>query len=156
MRRGESRQDYATPPEFFSACEKKFGPINFDLAASAHNTKCAHYFSKRDNSLAQEWHKIPGILYLNPPFDPIEPWAAKCSHESKLGAKILLLVPASVGSNWFRDHVFHQAHVYFLNGRIPFDPEHPKWGYPKDCVLIEYGFRALAACDFEIWNWKTP
>jgi phage N-6-adenine-methyltransferase len=94
--RGSSKQDYATPPDFMSAVEKRFGLVAFDLAASANNSKHANYFSESDNSLVQEWHKIPGNLWLNPPFDPITPWAQKCASESILGATIFFLVPASV------------------------------------------------------------
>lgn len=145
--RGKSKQNYATPPDFMLAVEKRFGSINFDLAAEAENAKHANYFTALDNSLVQEWHKIPGILWLNPPFSRIEPWAKKCADEAKLGARILFLVPAAVGANWFRDHVHRQALVLALNGRISFDLIAP---YPKDCVIACYGF----GVGFDTWTWK--
>lgn len=149
FKRGSSKQDYATPPEFMAAIARRFGTINFDLAASAHNAKHANYFSERDDSLRQEWHKIPGLLWLNPPFDNIAPWAEKCRAESKLGARILFLTPASIGSNWFSEHVFRSAFVHALNGRISFDGIAP---YPKDCILSVF-----PGDDFGVWNWrKTP
>lgn len=149
--RAGSKQDYATPPDFMAAVARRFGKINFDLAAHAENTKHPNFFSLEDDSLRQEWHMIPGWLWLNPPFDKIEPWAAKCHDASARGAKILFLTPASVGSNWFRDHVKMHAFVLSLNGRIHFDPTNPTWGYPKDCMLsvYAYGFHG-----FDSWTWK--
>lgn len=153
LARGRSKQDYATPPDFMLAVSRRFDPINFDLAAHEQNTKHANFFSIRDNSLVQEWHKIPGILWLNPPFDNIGPWAKKCAQEADMGAQILFLTPASVGSNWFADYVFPNAAVYGLVGRIAFDPLHPKWGYPKDCILSEFG--RCRGKQFDTWKWKA-
>lgn len=147
MARGKSKQDYATPPEFMLAVTSRFGPISFDLAASAHNTKHPKFYSEADDSLKQEWGK-DGLLWLNPPFDNITPWARKCAMTQR--TKILFLVPASVGSNWFRDYVYRRALVLFLNGRIAFDPLHPTWGYPKDCMLACYG---LGDPGFDVWTW---
>lgn len=145
--RGKSRQDYATPPEFIAAVERRFGPISFDLAAEAHNAKAPQYFCLRDNALVQPWHPIGGLLWLNPPFKDITPWAAKCREEAAQGARIAFLVPAAVGSNWFRDYVHERARVYFLNGRISFDGKN---GYPKDCLLALFSERP----GFEIWSWR--
>lgn len=149
--RGKSKQDYATPWGFIRACEKTYGPITFDLAASAENSKAPadHFFDKEDDSLIQPWHTIPGILWLNPPFDRIAPWADKCFRESLLGAKIFFLTPASVGSNWFRDHVHRRAMVLALNGRITF--EGAKDPYPKDCILSVYGIERPG---FDVWDWQ--
>jgi hypothetical protein len=41
----DSKQDYGTPREFLDACEKRFGPIIFDLAAHRGNKKHARYFA---------------------------------------------------------------------------------------------------------------
>jgi len=133
---------------------ERFGSPVYDLAASAQNTKCAHYFTEEQNSLIQAWHTIRALCFLNPPFDHIEPWAKKCMEESKLGLDILFLVPASVGSEWYHNYVHGSAMVYALRGRIPFDPEHPKWGYPKDCILCCYGFKRFGV-GFDTWKWRT-
>lgn len=150
LARHKSKQDYATPACFMEPLEKRFGKVTFDLAASADNTKADRWYSLEENSLVQHWCKLGGLLFLNPPFSNIEPWAEKCATEAKLGARILFLVPASVGSNWFRDHVHRHAFVLALNGRIPFDPENPTWGYPKDCLLACYSF----GVGFDTWTWK--
>ncbi len=135
-----------------AAVTKRFGPISFDLAAHAGNAKHANYYTEQDDSFTKSWHLISGLLWLNPPFDDIAPWAKKCASECKLGARILFLTPASVGSNWFRDHVHLHADVLALNGRICFDPVNPTWGYPKDCILSHYSYRDHLG--FDVWNWK--
>lgn len=150
-----SKQDYATPREFMAAVEARFGPIAFDLAAHADNAKARRWFGPggdAEDALAEPWHDLitfgDGLLWLNPPFADIAPWAAKCAREANAGANILLLVPAAVGSNWFRDHVFNRAAVYLLNGRLSFDGKAP---YPKDCLLAHYG-ETPHVC---VWDWRA-
>jgi phage N-6-adenine-methyltransferase len=146
--RGQSKQDYATPPDFMAAVSRKFGPLTWDLAASKDNTKAPYYYTEADNSLSKNWNDTWGTCWLNPPFSNITPWAKHCSIYGSYGRQILFLVPASVGSNWFRDYVFHSAMIYFLNGRIKFIgcTDH----YPKDCMLCHYGVTP----GIRIWSWQ--
>lgn len=143
--RGTSEQVVGTPQAFVEACQEKFGPITIDLAASAENAKRSRFITKEQDSLKVEWF-FEGIGWLNPEFKNIGQWARKCWESQVFGQKILMLVPASVGSNWYRDFVYRKAQTVFLNGRIQFvgsdDP------YPKDLMLCAYGFEN----DFEIWT----
>ncbi len=149
INRGGSDSTIATPWIFIQALEARFGPLAFDLAAEHHTAKAPRYFTKEDDSLKQDWHKIDGLQYLNPPYDNITPWARKCALESRLGAKILFLVPASVGSNWFADYVWPHSHVIGLNGRIMFvGQDH---GYPKDLMLDVFGGITHT---FSTWRWN--
>jgi len=140
--------------------ELHFGPIAFDLAASAHNTKHEHHFTEADDALSKPWSDIGDaserapLLWLNPPFSDIAPWAKKCSQEVAQGSHVLMLVPAAVGSNWFADFVFPFADVIALNGRIPFMPDKPSWGYPKDCMLCDYD-PIREGGDFSVWDWRA-
>jgi phage N-6-adenine-methyltransferase len=151
--RHRSKQDYETPPEFIAACEARFGPIVFDLAASFHNKKAECFFQESENSLIQPWHEIDllpnGTCWLNPPFGVIGPWASKCRLEAALGCRILMLTPASVDSNWWAENVHGVADVYFVSPRIQFlgadDP------YPKSLALSCFGF---ARAGYSPWRWK--
>ena len=147
LNRGNSETVVGTPRSFVTACELRYGPIVFDLAASAHNHKRGRFFSKEDNSLIQGWSEaLAGhIGWLNPPYDKIAPWARKADFEARLGARVLMLVPASVGSNWYRDYIHDRYLVVFINGRIRFVGH--KSGYPKDLMLIGFGMKP----GFEIW-----
>lgn len=145
-----SKQDYGTPREFIRAVEVEFGALQWDLAASTENRKAFRYFTEAQDSLMQEWALgCNGLLWLNPPFSRIAPWAQKCSVEASRGAEILMLVPASVGSNWYRDYVHPFAKVLALSPRLTFegcaDP------YPKDLILCCYGFGETG---LEPWQWK--
>lgn len=151
---GRSKQDYETPADLIAAVERRFGPIAFDLAAVATNAKAAEFYTPAEDALVQDWTRLEGLLWLNPPFADIAPWARKCM-ESILGPHrrrfeaLLLLVPASVGSNWFADFVHTRATVLALNPRLTFVGETQP--YPKDCLVCVWG---LWAPQFDVWRWK--
>ena len=151
QKRGKSKQDVGTPWEFIRAVERRFGPIVHDLAASADNTKALTYYSLATNSLAQPWAKnLPtGNLWLNPEFATITPWVAKCAEESpKRHGLILVLTPASIGTEWFANHVHRQSMVLGLSPRMTFiGSEDP---YPKDLMLSVYGYGLNG---FDVWRW---
>jgi len=149
IKRGKSKQDYSTPKEFLDAVRARFGSIDADLAASAANAVSpAFYDVAKEDSLTRAWNELGGWLWLNPPFNNIEPWAAKCAAESALGARILFLTPASVGSNWFQQWVYPSANVLMLNPRISFDGKN---AFPKDLILSVFsgGMRGM-----QPWRWK--
>lgn len=156
---GVSKQDYATPAVFLDAVKARLGITEFviDLAASAENTKAHVWFDEQRDALSVprwEFFIQDGWAWLNPPFAQIAPWARKCAETvARSDAKIAFLVPAAVGSNWYRDYMDGQhAHVLFLNGRIPFMPDKPKWLYPKDCILVLYG---LGYQGSSVWTWRS-
>lgn len=161
----DSKQDYGTPKSFINAVEKRFGPIAFDLAASKENAKAKDFYTIEDNSLEQDWTKLRGNLWLNPPYKNIGEWTKKCMEtiQNPTGdfskawrgeiPTILLLVPASVGSNWFRDYV-QGNEIHFINPRITFDgAEDP---YPRDCMLVQYSPWDGMQMDvgYCVWEWK--
>lgn len=146
--RGTSKQDYATPPAFIAAVEKRFGPIAFDLAASPENAKAPRFFTKEDDSLRKAWGALDGNLWLNPEFDDIAPWADLCAGVRGRSAWTMMLTPASPGANWFRRLVVPNAYVLELAPRISFDGKHP---YPKDCILSAFGFGVVGR---DVWRWK--
>lgn len=147
---GKSRQDYGTDRRLIAAVTRRFGPIKWDLAASAENAVCDLWIGEEQDSLVQEWHRLsPGLCWLNPPFGDIDPWAKKCAAEAAKGARILLLTPAAVGAEWFREHVEPHAYTLALNPRLIFEGETAP--YPKDCALSYFhaGLRGFA-----VWRWR--
>ncbi len=148
-----SEQVVQTDPLFMRAVERTFGTIHVDLAATRENTQAPVFISKEVDSLSQNWTmlctKPHTRMWLNPEFSDIGAWAKKCS-ETVLedGGVILLLTPASVGANWFRDYVAEKARVLFLNGRLKFVGH--KQPYPKDCILSVYG----VPVGYRVWSWK--
>lgn len=153
---GQSKQTYATPREFLQAVRVLLGikDFTFDLAASPSNAVVPAYWTAKDDSLSKspEAWKIKaanGWAWLNPPFADIDPWAEACDRAGDLGTKIAFLVPASVGANWFRDHIYGRADTLFLNGRMSFDGDNL---YPKDCMLALYGTHRRGCA---IWDWRA-
>ena len=162
MARHNSKQDYGTPRDFLDAVERRWGKLSFDLAAEAENCKASEqrsgnppkgYYDVEDDSLVCRWDVLRGVLWLNPPFGNIAPWAEKCAWEasrpSRQFERVLFLVPASVGSEWFARNVFGKARVHLLVGRLCFDGKGP---YPKDCLLAEYG--SAQPPEIVLWRWK--
>ncbi len=148
-----NNQAVETPQVFIDAVEDRFGKLNVDLAATFSNTKCNMYLGENskfcEDSLSYDWSNLSGNLWLNPEFKRIKPWAKKASDTRLRGnSKIIILTPASVGTNWFRDYVYRKAKVIFLNGRITFVGE--KDSFPKDLMLFVFG---LTPC-FDVWQWK--
>lgn len=165
---GSSLQGYGTPPAFLRAVEARFGRITWDLAANAANSVCGgRYFgpgsSWGEDSLERAWDMIPGagLLWLNPPFENIPRWVAKCADEATRGARIALLVPAAVSTNWFADHVEESAFVLPVRPRFPFvgQAPNPKTGkidpYPKDLMLCVYNPPTVFHVGFETWRWDA-
>ncbi len=149
---GKSKQDYGTPREFIAACEARFGPIVCDLAASPHNAKCATYITQEEDTFAVDWaERFPaGTLWLNPEFADIEPYAERCAAmASRRHGLILLLTPASIGSNWFARHVNRKAMVLGISPRLQF--EGTTAPYPKDLSLSVFG---MGLNGFDCWRWK--
>jgi phage N-6-adenine-methyltransferase len=155
---GRSKQNYATPDNFIDAVKRKLMIDNFshDFAADETNRRALTYFSESNNAFDHlNWEiycNLDKWGWLNPPFANIGKWARRCLQTKHAAGHIVMLVPAAVGSNWFRDYVHDQCRVLFLNGRIHFDRDNPTWGYPKDCILILFSNRYLPG--YEVWTWK--
>jgi phage N-6-adenine-methyltransferase len=145
IRRGEANQNASTPWPFIRAVEEKFGPLTIDLAASDTNAKAGRWITEEQNALVQDWAALThdGLGWNNCPFANITPWARYHAQQVQLGSRTLLLVPASVGANWYWDWVVPYADVYSI-GRLVFDDCFDRHGelittpYPKDLILCHY------------------
>lgn len=127
------RQDYGTPVAFTDIVSRYWGPICFDLAAHERNHKAPRWFGpggEAADSLTQDWAAMwaecagdegSPLLWLNPPFSVMTPWAKKCHESAAEGARIALLAPANVGAAWWWDYVLPAAHVLILKPRLAFD-----------------------------------
>lgn len=158
--RGESKQDYATPKNFIDAVVRDWclgESFSADLAATAENAKAPWFITPEQNSLIFPWREVNGLLWLNPPFNFITPWAKKCAEESIHGARIAMLVPASVDANWWTLYVHKKAAVKFVSPRVSFDGSDP---YPKSLALLLYGGAWVQDGEsyrlewYEPWRWK--
>lgn len=163
QRPGNSDGVFVTPDPFIAAVKHRLGITDFvvDLAASASNTKALRFLDEAHDSLAFDWtiYAGRGWCWLNPPFNDLRPWVAKCAsyipdghYQPSQGLQVALLVPASIGADWFTDHVEGHADILPLRGRLSFDERGP---YPKDCVLALYGNRPKSFTGYtRSWDWR--
>lgn len=176
-RQRSENQAVATPWPFIHAVEYRFGKLFCDLAATEENRKADFCITPETDSLATPWPtaprpevswRKPRPNWLNPPYSEKVPskskpgqmsivpciykWVRK-SWESKV--RVLVLVPAAVGSDWYGEWVEEKAIVEFLNPRLIFE-NNP---YPKDLMLLEYpGTQERITIPPRQWKWKenTP
>jgi phage N-6-adenine-methyltransferase len=135
------RQTWETPPDFFAALHADYH-FTLDAAASAQNTKCAHYFTADDDALTRPW---PGVVWCNPPYGrKIGVWLKK-AHEEVLTnpdcRRIVMLLPARTDTKWFHTYVWpHREGIEsfsFLRGRLRFvGSPHPA---PFPSMLVVFG-----------------
>lgn len=164
IQRGKSAQDIATPWEFIRAVTAKFGRIDYDLAATAANAKAEMFLTPKDDSLKIGWSILLGTQltgWLNPPFDPVEPWIKKCVEQAKDGTRILLLTRSGLGTNWWWKNISEHAefamtpsHIitYQLTPRIKF--EGSKDVYPADLMLTTFNVGHWDSSWLRRWKWR--
>ena len=157
-----TKQEHRTPDEFIHAVARRFGRPTWDLAAKAGDQiiGVSNQFTPEQDSLVQDWGKLEHpqednltcqVAYLNPPFAHIRPWAKKLEEECRyLPRWTLMLVPGSMGSLWWKDHVINKCMAFGVT-RITFQGS--TTGYPKDLALLAYGF-GVSGTGF--WDWRKP
>lgn len=133
-----SSNEFSTPQSIFDTLNKEFN-FTFDLASRTHNKKVesAYCIDLGVDSLEQDWHKLDGYLWLNPPYSPLKPWIQKAQREADLGAKIVMLVPPIVTTHYFQDRLPDE--IRFIAGRIKFidaSGEPMKSNSHDSCILI--------------------
>lgn len=169
--RANSSGDIWTPWEFIYATQTTFGCVfRVDLAAGGpESAKAPTWITPEQDSLKRDWVQVyhenrqdRGALWLNPPYSNIAPWARKCAttYTEDEQVEIFLLVPASIGANWFWDYVWDFATVYSV-GRMVFDNCFDrKTGqlvstvYPKDLILAHYT-NTTPSKTLQRWQWKA-
>lgn len=116
------KQDWETPQIIFDKLNKIYH-FTWDLAASEKKTKCANYFDIEKNSLAQDWSKLPGNLFCNPPYGrELKLWVKKASETHlRNGQYLVMLIPSRTDTGYWHDYIFDKADIKFLRGRLKFE-----------------------------------
>lgn len=152
-----SAQDVCTPPEFIEAVQRRFGQIGFDYAATTSSGVAGTYGNFSDlgvDSLSLEWSADKqgrDLGWINPPYGDIKSWAKKAADSASIDPhlRLAMLVPASVGSAWYRRYVHRHAYVLALEPRLKFvGHDHC---FPKDLILVLYQHGLHG---FDTWRWK--
>lgn len=152
-----AQQAYRTPQDFLERVQRKFGVVlGFDLACSLEDSVCgtAGFHHPEHDALASAWPTSPpgAAAWCNPPFNRAGAFARVASESTH--CRTLMLIPASVGSAWFAEHVDGKALVVFLRPRITFlmpDGMPCDAGINRDCMLLGYGWQPGYHCE----DWRT-
>lgn len=129
------RQDWETPEELFAPLAAEFS-FTLDVAASERNAKASKYICVDQDALDQPWGDH--VCWCNPPYGAngasLSDWVRKSHQESRLGATVVMLIPARTNTNWFHDICLRYAEVRFIKGRPKFgDAPH---GLPQPLCLV--------------------
>lgn len=124
---------WATPQSFFDKLNAEFG-FTLDVCATDENAKCARYFTKETDGLAQVWE---GVVWMNPPYGRgIGDWIRKASHSAKIeGATVVCLIPARTDTAWWHDYC-QAAEVRFVRGRLKFGGHDNAAPFPSAVVIF--------------------
>lgn len=155
--RATTEQDVGTPLALIEAVQKRLGKIELDLASTEELAVVSSFISPAQESLSMPWHQIGhlkhrpnGWGWLNPPFGQSAKWVAKCAEEAARGARLIVLLQAAVDSNYFAEHIYGRAEVWFLQGRLTFRGHTQP--YPKGCMLCIYAPGRFP--HLRVWDWK--
>lgn len=128
MNRGlfsSNTDEWATPSSTFAELDAEFH-FTLDPCATDQNHKCARYYTREQDGLAQDWGG--GKVFCNPPYGrAIKDWVRKCHDEArKPDTLVVLLIPARTDTAYFHDYIYHKAReVRFVRGRLHFNDAGP-------------------------------
>jgi phage N-6-adenine-methyltransferase len=141
---------WSTPPDFFSALDRVFH-FTLDACATAENAKCARFYTREQDGLAQPW---TGNVWCNPPYGrTIGKWMRKAWESAQNGATVVCLVPARTCTRWWHDYAT-KGDVLFLRGRLKFGDAESSAPFPsalvvfsRDSYFAKRHLKQCAECD---------
>ena len=115
--------NWETPPEIFDPLHAAYR-FDFDAAATAQNTRLEVFISPSADALETDWTRYGKMAFLNPPYSPWRTMARfldRADYWTNHGITTVALLPAKVGTGWWRDYVAHKAQdIMILNKRVSF------------------------------------
>lgn len=129
---GRDRDDWETPKDLFRKYDEKYH-FTIDVCASDQTAKCARYYTKEQNALAQDWNGER--CWCNPPYGHIIKEFVKKAVESK--ALTVLLIPARTDTKLFHKYIYNRYPVEFIKGRIRFVGAGSTAPFPSMAVIID-------------------
>ena len=131
-------EDWETPQDFFDSLNREFH-FSLDAAASDSNAKCPIYFTKRENSLLQNWGGYS--VFCNHPYGKeIGAFVKKAYEESKKpNTSVVMLIPARTDTKWFHEYILGKAEIRFIRGRLKFGNAVNSAPFPSMVVIYGKG-----------------
>jgi hypothetical protein len=122
LRSGKS--DWRTPADAVAVVREAFGgDIDLDPCASPEAE-----LAVQDNLIGPAAGGVDGLavpwgerrVYVNPPFDELAAWAAKCAAEARAGSEVILLLPSRTDTAYWHEHLASASLLCFWKGRLKF------------------------------------
>lgn len=136
--------EWSTPRDRFAEWSREFGPFTLDVAATADNAVCEHFYTLQDNGLAQEW---TGTVWCNPPYSTVAKWVEKAYWSARNGATVIMLVPARTDTKWWHTWVV-KSEIRFIAGRLKFGDATTGAPFPS-ALLVFRGDRTALMADVQ-------
>ena len=132
----DEKDEWRTPLWLFRQLEQKYGPFDFDAAATRLNSMCAKYLGPGsehgEDALLALWAALGDRAWLNPPYS--RQWLSyfiRYAHSQVFEcglASATLLVPSTTDVRWFHDLVWDNTKnttrpgvtIEFLTPRVKF------------------------------------
>lgn len=112
---GSDSDEWETPPELFEAISRRYGPFDWDLAASAQNAKCTRFWDKEANALRQNWDDAHWRnAWVNPPYSRgMQGSFFQLARGTVILAKkrVTMLVQSTTEVAWFQEGLMAGADV---------------------------------------------
>lgn len=115
--------EWCTPRQLYDELNKQYH-FDIDLASSDENHLCDHYFTKKNDALANEWGGH--VAFCNPPYGKeigkfVEK-AYKTVMDNRYKTIIVMLIPSRTDTKYWHNYIFNcpYASIKFLKGRIKF------------------------------------
>lgn len=90
-------------------------------------------FGGLGNGLAIEW---TGSVFVNPPYGRhIGDWVKKGWESAKLGAVVVMLLPARTDTRWWHDYCM-RGEIRFIRGRLKFSGA--RWNAPFPSAVVVF------------------
>lgn len=91
----ELKDEWETDPALWRLIMEEFSP-SVDVAATADNTLCPYFYTKKEDALEQDWVADFGrtVFWMNPPFSRAGDFLVKGRAEANKGALVIALVRA--------------------------------------------------------------
>lgn len=129
--------EWATPQDLFDKLDACFN-FTLDVCANPENAKCARYFTKEQDGLAQDWsrERERERVWCNPPYGrEIGSWIKKCAEHRGIA---VMLIPARTDTRWWHEYINDNknAHVHFLKGRLKFGNSKNPAPFPSAIVIF--------------------
>lgn len=127
--------EWATPQDFFDKWNSVFH-FGLDACADRHNAKHSLYYTKEENALTKNWHRIANSVWMNPPYGrEIGKWIRKAYEESCMGCIVVCLVPVRSDTKWWHDWCT-KGIIRLVKGRLRFQGHHKDAPFPSAVVVF--------------------